>query len=208
MARLLDEIMTYNRSFVEQKKYEPYLTSKFPNKKFVILTCMDTRLIELLPASMNIKNGDVKIIKSAGGVVSTAFGGIMRSIIVAIYELGAEEVFVIGHYDCGMSNINPNKMKEKFLERGINEGTLQILENSGLHIEKWLRGFDDVTESIISSVSLIRNHPLVPNMPIHGLVIDPATGRLDVVDAGYDRYQTDCPSRFFEKDTNNLSPLR
>lgn len=185
MARLLDEIIGFNRSFVEQQKYEPYMTSKFPDKKFVILTCMDTRLIELLPASMNIKNGDVKMIKSAGGVVSTAFGGIMRSIIVAIYELGAEEVLVIGHHDCGMSNINPHSMKAKFMERGISEGTLQILENSGLHIEHWLRGFNDVTESIKSSVSLIRNHPLVPKMPIHGLVIDPKTGKLDVVDEGY-----------------------
>jgi len=187
MTKLLDEIITYNRTFVEQQKFEPYLTSKFPDKKFVILTCMDTRLIELLPASMNIKNGDVKMIKSAGGVVSTAFGGIMRSIIVAIYELGAEEVLVIGHYDCGMSSINPQKMKDKFIERGIEEDTLTILEHSGLHIERWLRGFDDVSESIRSSVSLIRNHPLVPKIPVHGLVIDPTTGRLDIVDAGYDK---------------------
>lgn len=186
MGRLLDEIISYNRQFVEQKEYEPYLTSKFPNKKFVILTCMDTRLVELLPASMNIKNGDVKMIKSAGGVVSTAFGGVMRSIIVAIYELGADEVLVIGHYDCGMSHLNPQKTKEKFLERGITQETIDILENSGLHIEKWLRGFEDVTESVKSSVDLIRNHPLVPKIPVHGLVIDPATGRLDVVSEGYD----------------------
>lgn len=185
MQRLLDEIIGHNRSFVEQKNYEPYLTSKFPDKRFVILTCMDTRLVELLHASMNIKNGDVKMIKSAGGVVSTAFGGIMRSIIVAIYELGAEEVLVIGHHDCGMSTINPHLMKEKLLKRGIAESTLTILEHSGLNIEHWLRGFGDVTESIKSSVNLIRNHPLVPKMPIHGLVIDPQTGKLDVVDEGY-----------------------
>jgi len=186
VERLLDEIISYNRSFLEQKKYEPYLTSKFPDKKFVVLTCMDTRLIELLPASMNIKNGDVKMIKSAGGVVSTAFGGVMRSIIVAIYELGADEVFVIGHYDCGMSHLNPKKTKEKFIERGIKQEVLDVLENSGLHLETWLRGFGDVTESVQGSVDLIRNHPLVPNIPVHGLVVDPATGRLDVVDTGYE----------------------
>jgi carbonic anhydrase len=77
-------------------------------------------------------------------------------------------------------------MKQKFLERGIEERTLEILENSGLHIERWLRGFEDVSESIKSSVSLIRNHPLVPKIPVHGLVIDPKTGKLDVVDAGYE----------------------
>ncbi|MFE5317306.1 beta-class carbonic anhydrase [Paenibacillus sp. NPDC056579] len=183
MSKLLNDILEYNRHFVEEKKYEPYLTSKFPDKKFVILSCMDTRLIELLPASMNIKNGDVKIIKAAGGVVSTPFGGIMRSIIVAIYELGADEVFVIGHHDCGMSHLNPEKTKQKFIERGIKEETIKTLEYSGLHIERWLRGFDDVAESVKNSVNVIKNHPLVPDIPVHGLIIDPATGKLDVVSA-------------------------
>ncbi|MFH5184641.1 beta-class carbonic anhydrase [Paenibacillus sp. TAB 01] len=186
MSKFLEEIMDYNRSFVEQKKYEPYLTSKFPDKRIVILTCMDTRLIELLPASMNIKNGDVKIIKAAGAMVSTAFGGIMRSIIIAIHALGAEEVFVIGHYDCGMSNVNTEKIKEKFIEQGIKEETLLTLKHSGLDIDRWLKGFNDVTESVHNSVELIRNHPLVPDIPVHGLVIDPETGKLDIIEKGED----------------------
>ncbi|MDO3679974.1 beta-class carbonic anhydrase [Paenibacillus ehimensis] len=185
MPNLLSQIMEYNRSFVEQQMYEPYLTSKFPDRKFVILTCMDTRLIELLPASMNIKNGDVKMIKAAGGVVSTPFGGIMRSIIVAIYELGADEVLVIGHHDCGMSHLNPERVKEKFVARGIKEETLKTLEYSGLNLERWLRGFEDVKESVKSSVNIIKNHPLVPDIPVHGLVIDPSTGKLDVIVNGY-----------------------
>ncbi|KEQ24315.1 beta-class carbonic anhydrase [Paenibacillus tyrfis] len=185
MPNLLSQIMEYNRSFVEEQKYEPYLTSKFPDRKFVILTCMDTRLIELLPASMNIKNGDVKMIKAAGGVVSTPFGGIMRSIIVAIYELGADEVLVIGHHDCGMSHLNPERVKEKFVARGIKEETLKTLEYSGLNLERWLRGFEDVKESVKSSVNIIKNHPLVPAIPVHGLVIDPSTGKLDVIVNGY-----------------------
>ena len=45
---MIDEIMEYNRKFVENKGYEPYLTSKYPDKKLAILTCMDTRLLELL----------------------------------------------------------------------------------------------------------------------------------------------------------------
>ncbi|GLI05452.1 MULTISPECIES: beta-class carbonic anhydrase [Paenibacillus] len=185
MPNLLSQIMEYNRSFVEEQKYEPYLTSKFPDRKFVILTCMDTRLIELLPASMNIKNGDVKMIKAAGGVVSTPFGGIMRSIIVAIYELGADEVLVVGHHDCGMSHLNPERVKEKFVARGIKEETLKTLEYSGLNLERWLRGFEDVKESVKSSVNIIKNHPLVPDIPVHGLVIDPSTGKLDVIVNGY-----------------------
>ncbi|WP_072327792.1 MULTISPECIES: carbonic anhydrase [unclassified Paenibacillus] len=184
MNESLKTILAFNQEFVEGRKYEPYLTSKFPDKKYVILTCMDTRLIELLPASMNIKNGDVKIIKSAGGIVNTPFGGIMRSILIAIYELGASEVFVIGHHDCGMSSVNPERVKKKFIERGIKQDTIDIIEYSGMNLERWLRGFDDVRESVRGSVNLIRNHPLIPDIPVHGLVIDPATGKLDVIVEG------------------------
>jgi len=96
---LLNEILDFNASFVSEKKYEQYATTKFPDKRIVILTCMDTRLTELLPKAMNLKNGDAKIIKSAGAVVNHPFGGIMRSILVAIYELQADEVYIIGHHD-------------------------------------------------------------------------------------------------------------
>ncbi len=75
---MIDEILKYNKEFVEEKKYEQYKTSKYPDKKIAIITCMDTRLTELLPAALGIRNGDVKIIKNAGGVVSHAFGSVVQ----------------------------------------------------------------------------------------------------------------------------------
>ena len=56
---------------------------------------MDTRLTELLPAALGLKNGDAKIIKNAGGLVISAFDSAMRSLIVAIYELGVEEIMYL-----------------------------------------------------------------------------------------------------------------
>ena len=58
---------------------------------------MDTRLTTLLPEALGIKNGDVKIIKNAGGVVSHLFGSVVRSILVAIYELGIEEIMAVSY---------------------------------------------------------------------------------------------------------------
>ncbi|HJV46775.1 MAG TPA: carbonic anhydrase [Bacillota bacterium] len=182
---LLREILEHNRLFVEQKKYEPYLTSKLPSKRYVVVSCMDTRLIELLPASMDIRNGDVKLLKTAGAVVSHPFGSVMRSILIAIYELNADEVFVIGHHDCGMSSVNPKEIEEQMLKRGITEETLRILKVSGFDIEKWLRGFNSVEESVRNSVNVIRNHPLLSKIPVHGLIIHPNTGKLDIVEEGY-----------------------
>jgi carbonic anhydrase len=134
---------------------------------------------------MNIKNGDVKIVKSAGAVISHPFGSIMRSILVAIYELKAEEICVIGHYDCGMSSVDPDKFISNMKNRGISDDTLDTLKYSGLDLKKWLRGFDSVADSVQTSVELVRNHPLLPKgVLVHGLVIDPSTGKLDVVDHG------------------------
>lgn len=41
----LEEILQYNEKFVEEKKYEEFVAGKFPNKKMVIISCMDTRLV-------------------------------------------------------------------------------------------------------------------------------------------------------------------
>ena len=179
---ILNDIIIFNESFVSEKKYEPYITSKYPDKRFVILTCMDTRLVELLPKAMNLRNGDVKMVKSAGAILNHPFGGIMRSLLVAIYELQADEVFVVGHYDCGMSAVDPKKMLQKMVERGIKQETLDVLSYSGVDLNQWLHGFDDVQTNVRNSVEMIKNHPLViDDIPVHGLVIDPKTGHLDVV---------------------------
>ena len=70
---------------------------------------MDTRLVELLPKAMGIRNGDVKMIKIAGAVVSHPFGSVMRSILVAVYQLGADEIAVVGHHGCGMTGSAPTR---------------------------------------------------------------------------------------------------
>ena len=65
---MIEDILAYNKRFVEEKNYEQYVTSKYPDKHLAILSCMDTRLTELLPDALGIKNGDVKMIKNAGAV--------------------------------------------------------------------------------------------------------------------------------------------
>ena len=62
---MIDQIVHYNKEFVAAKGYEQYRTDKYPDKKLAVLSCMDTRLTELLPAALGLKNGDAKIIKNA-----------------------------------------------------------------------------------------------------------------------------------------------
>lgn len=183
----LEQIIEYNRKFVNNKEYEEYITTKIPKKKMVILTCMDARLTELLPKAMNIKNGDAKIIKDAGATVIHPFGGVMRSILVAVYEFGAEDVFVVGHHGCGMSNLDTKSLVNKMIDRGIREETLSTLRNAGINVERWLHGFESVEESINESVKMIKEHPLFPkNINVHGLIMNPETGEVEIIVNGDD----------------------
>ncbi|RBW67397.1 beta-class carbonic anhydrase [Bacillus taeanensis] len=183
---LLDQILEHNEQFVAKKEYENYQTTKFPDKKLVVLSCMDTRLVELLPRAMNFSNGDIKHVKNAGAIVSHPFGSIMRSILVAIYALKADEVCVVGHHDCGMGSINPSAILDEAINRGVSEEIIATMEHSGINLHDWLKGFNSVEESVQNSVEMIKNHPLLPSgISVHGLVIDPKTGRLDKVVEGY-----------------------
>ena len=178
----LEYILKFNEQFVENKDYEAYVTDKFPDKKLAIVTCMDTRLVELLPKAMNLRNGDAKIIKNAGAIISQPFGSVMRSVLVAIYELGAEEVIVVGHLGCGMVGLNADNMIASMKERGITDQILGTLEHSGIQLRRWLTGFETERDGVIQTVGIIKNHPLLPvNIPVHGLIIDSTTGALELV---------------------------
>ena len=182
----LSEILDHNRNFVERKEYEPFRTDRFPDKKMVVLTCMDTRLVELLPRAMNLRQGDAKIIKNAGAIVSHPFGSIMRSILVAVYELNAAEIAVVGHHECGMTGLNSDSVIQKARDRGVSDAVLSTLRHAGIDMQQWLRGFDNVQDGVEESVEIIRNHPLLPrDIPVHGRIIHPVTGELDLLTDGY-----------------------
>ncbi len=176
---MLEEILEYNKNFVASKEYEQYQTSKFPDKKLAIVTCMDTRLVELLPAALGLKNGDAKIIKNAGGIITHPFGSVMRSLIIGIYELGIEEILVVGHTDCGAKYTSSENIIDKMLSSGISQKNIDWVNYYGIDFEKWIGGFYDLNESINQSVNIIKNHPLVPeHVKVHGLVVNSGTGEL------------------------------
>lgn len=183
MSEYVKQILKDNKKFVEDKQYEKFATTKFPNKKAVILSCMDTRLTELLPAALNVKNGDIKLIKNAGGVINHPFGSVMRSLMVAIYELGAKQILVIGHYDCGMQGLESSKFIDKMLSRNIKQETIDMVRNCGVDLDAWLKGFDNVETSVKNTVNIIKNHPLIPHdIEVFGFIMNPETGELTNLD--------------------------
>lgn len=175
----IDQVIVYNREYVAAKGYEKHLTDKYPDKKLAVLSCMDTRLSVLLQDALGLKNGDAKIIKNAGAIVPSMWDSAMRSIIVAVYELGVTEIMVVAHTSCGACHMSFGHFKEEMLRRGISEIELS---RSDIDLDAWLEGFHDTEKSVRETVSAIVGHPLMPkDVTVRGFIIDSATGELTEV---------------------------
>ena len=178
---MIDQILQFNRKFVAARAYEPYVTDKFPAKKLAVLTCMDTRLTELLPKALGLRNGDAKIIKNAGGQILSETDSAIRSLLVGIYELGVQEIMVVHHSTCGACHMSYSEFKPHMQERGISDAILAAWEGRG--VADWLEGFHDTEASVRNTVAAIVNHPLVPgDVTVRGFIIDSVTGKLTEVE--------------------------
>jgi carbonic anhydrase len=177
---LLQEVLTHNERFVADQQRP---ITKVPEKKVAILTCMDTRLVEFLEPAMGIRRGDAKVIKNAGATVGDPSGDAVRSLVVAIFALGCEEVFVVGHRDCGMTRLQEDELRRRMLERGVPQRAIDGLRPGLL---EWAGGFADPADNVRRVVGDLRGNPLIPaDVPVHGLVVDPASGALELLVDGY-----------------------
>lgn len=176
----IDKVLAFNHEFVAAKGYEKHLTDKFPDRKLAVLSCMDTRLSVLLQEALGLKNGDAKIIKNAGAVIPTPWDSAMRSLIVAVYELGVTEIMVVAHTSCGACHMSFHHFREEMLRRGIPAAEL---ERKDIDLDAWLEGFHDTEKSVRETVDCIVRHPLIPSdVTVRGFIIDSATGELSEVD--------------------------
>jgi carbonic anhydrase len=177
----LDSILKANRRFVRPGAFPPL--PKDPQKQIAIFTCMDTRLVDFLEPALGIKRGDAKIIKNAGNTLLDPNGGVIRSLVAAIFMLGVEEVLVIGHKDCGMASVDVAALKAAMISRGVDPQAIDTLVPD---MTQWLGAFGHPTDNVERVVAIIRQSPLIPrDVPVHGLIFCPDDGHLEVVVEGY-----------------------
>lgn len=178
----MEQIRKKNEEFVKTERYKAYAAGKFPSKKTAIVTCMDTRLVLMLEEALGLKTGDVKMIKNAGGLVTDPYGDSMRSLLVAIYELGVENVMIVAHTNCGVEGMKGDHFIEEIIKRGIPRERIEGIKASGVDLEGWLTGFCDTEDAVRQSVELVAGHPLLPDgVSVKGFIIDTVTGQLTEV---------------------------
>lgn len=181
---LLESVLQANKSFVKPNAFPPL--QKSPSKQLAIFTCMDTRLVDFLEPAMGLKRGEAKVIKNAGNTIVDPMGGaVIRSLVAGIFMLGVDEVFVIGHRDCGMAEVDADSVKADMIERGISQDIIDIHVPD---LKQWLGVFSHPVENVERVVKIIRHNPLIPqDVPIHGLLFCPNDGHLEVIVDGYTR---------------------
>lgn len=175
----IDSVLAHNRAFVAGGEFARYATDKYPDKKLAVVSCMDTRFTELLAAALGLKNGDAKIIKVAGAEVAHPFGSVMRSLLIAVCELGVEDIMVVAHTNCGAQHMSGAAMIDSMRRLGVSDERIEFARHCGIDFDRWLAGFGDTEESVRKSVDLIRNHPVMPpHVRVAGFVMDSVTGEL------------------------------
>ena len=183
----IDEILAQNEQFLQEKPLP--VIGHAPRKQLAVVTCMDCRLVEMFEVALGIQRGDVVEMRTAGATIAEGerVGGasdLIRSIAGSVYLLGVREVMVIGHTQCGLAHANSTALIASMQALGVDPEAL--IAREGLSnvdgLMKWLGAFHDVHLNVREVVNVIRSSPYLPKIPVHGLVIDILTGKLELVD--------------------------
>jgi carbonic anhydrase len=160
-ARLLAENQRYTEAFDRSA-----LTAA-PLSGLVIIACMDARLD--VEEALGLGTGDAHVIRNAGGLVTD---DVIRSLIVSMELLGTNEIVVIEHTGCGLHGVDEGALRARVAaERGLAAGDVSVV----------FGGFGDLEANLRAQVAILRDHPLLRRVPVHGLIFDVTNGRLTEV---------------------------
>lgn len=170
---LLRQIMGTNQSYLSGV---PRLLNA-SGDPFVVIACIDPRLTGLLEPAMGLPRHRAIVIRTAGNQLGERTRDELRSIAVALYVKKAGEILVVGHTDCGMYNFSVAEVTENFRKAGIPRTAF-----GNEDLRTWFGAFSNVRDNVIGSIAFLRKSGIVPgNVRIHGLMLDTASGAIEVV---------------------------
>jgi carbonic anhydrase len=189
--RWLDTALSENAKFRARVHSDKLPVQRTPGS-LAVITCMDPRVnLEGVGIPQFTEEGagrsSVRIIRSIGA------GAEGRSLVVGIFLAGIREIAVVMHTDCGCclaySRIDTiiENMQRNLSEAQLAEVKRIIGEPFRENLRGWLKAFQDPRDAARAEVAAIKALPFVPpNVIVHGLVYDLASGTVDVVVNGYE----------------------
>ncbi|WP_332629390.1 hypothetical protein [Halalkalibacter flavus] len=150
------------------------------NKVLVIADC-EHDFTQRLPQWLNIESNQLLVLSSTNASVTQPYGCLVRNIILAIYEKGIDQIYLIAPEEQASPTFNQQILLNKFENDGIDQELIDTLEYSRIinkDVLTWLKGPDgDVDDVLKSSVTLLENHPLIPKrVIIEAFTVNTITG--------------------------------
>jgi carbonic anhydrase len=145
------------------------------------LTCIDVRLNRLLPDMLGVPEEQFVWLRNAGNIITGPLSSTTRSLALGCAVKGAKEIAIIGHSDCQVCKTTVMQLLERLNTLGVNRHQLpeNLVEYFGL--------FGSERQNVIRGVETVRASALIGSkVPVHGLLIDIATGKIEQIVNGYD----------------------
>jgi carbonic anhydrase len=179
--RLFEAIIEANHRAVGGDPTAGLHPSEFADSlPLVALTCIDPRLQPLMPEVLGIREEHFIWLRNAGNIITGPLSSTMRSLALACAVKGGREIAIIGHTDCLVCKTSTMELTERFRALGVERSRLpeNLTEYFGL--------FASERQNVLRAVDHVRGSPLIgPRVPVHGLMVDIHTGRLEWMVDGY-----------------------
>lgn len=179
--RLFEAIIEANHRAVGGDPTAGLHPSEFADSlPLVALTCIDPRLQPLMPEVLGIPEEHFIWLRNAGNIITGPLSSTMRSLALACAVKGGREIAIIGHTDCLVCKTSMMELTERFRALGVDRTRLpeNLTEYFGL--------FASERQNVLRAVEHARGSPLIgPRVPVHGLMVDIHTGRLEWLVDGY-----------------------
>lgn len=151
----------------------------------VALTCIDARLNKLFPAVLGVPEEKFIWLRNSGNIIFDPMSSMTRTLALACAIKGGREIAIIGHTDCLVCKTTTVQLLERFKELGVERRVLPD------NINEFFGMFSSERQNVINSCDIVRHSPLVgPKVPVHGLLVDIETGKLEWLVNGYQTFQT------------------
>jgi len=183
--RLFEAIIDANHRAVAGDNSAGLHPAEFADELPIIaLTCIDPRLNAVFPNVLGIPAEDFIWLRNAGNVITSPLSSTMRSLALACAVKGGKEIAIIGHTDCHVCQTTTLALLDKLKALGVERHLLP--EN----VNEFFGLFATERQNVIKASTLARSSPLIgPKIPVHGLLVDIATGKLEWIVNGYDAWQ-------------------
>lgn len=154
----------------------------------VALTCIDPRLNPLIPEVLGVREEHFIWLRNAGNIITGPMSSTMRSLALACAVKGGKEIAIVGHTDCLLCKTTVLTLTERFRALGVERSRLPD------NINEFFGLFASERQNVMKAVEITRQSPLIgPKTPVHGLVVDITTGKLEWLVNGYHALGTAAP---------------